>query len=227
MVADGNGITLAEREDPGSGVGSRKYNRALVDLSVARSGPDELVIAGCSLLVERLNGSLDLSFNNPEGELITLREGDVYYVDFTRVYLSNIAQPDPDTCKLLVGTAHGSFETVGASGRRPILVYEATGAAALALSTVENRRFKLVKVTVNFDTKPTTAEDVTLTLNAKASAAYDTVIGRATPSTGSGTGAVVFTGDDNDIFEEGDELDLAFTNTDTNTYGARIVTEAV
>ena len=113
-------------------------------------------------------------------------------------------------------------------GRRPIKVYPATATSgALALSTLEARRFKLVKVTVKFNTKPTTSEDVTLTLNASDGADYDAIIARANPSTGSGTGDIVFTGDDNDIFEAGDELDLAFPNTENRTYGARIVTEPV
>ena len=117
---------------------------------------------------------------------------------------------------------------MGAAGRRPILVYEATvTSGAIALSTVEARRFKLVKVTIAFNTKPTTAEDATLTLNAKAGSAYDTVIARTDPSTGTGTGDIVWTGEDNDIYENGDELDFAFPNTDNRTIGVRIATEAV
>ncbi len=222
------GIALAPREDTGSGIGSRKYNRANIDLTVARSGPDELVIGGCSLLVEKLNGSLSLAFNNPEGHLLELREGEVYYVDFNRLYLSNVAQTFPDTCQLLEGTERGSFETVGAAGRRPILVYEATvTSGAISLSTVEARRFKLIKVTVAFNTLPTTAEDATLTLNAKAGAAYDTVIARTDPSTGTGTGDIVWTGEDNDVYENGDELDFAYPNSDGRTIGVQITTEAV
>lgn len=222
------GIRLAPRDDGGTGVGSRNYNRALIDLSVARAGPNELVLGGCSLLVEQLNGSLDLAFNNPEGQLITLREGEVYYLEFDRIFLSNIAQTFPDTCRLLVGTTQGSFETVGASGRRPVLVYpKSVTSGAMALSTLEARRFKLVKVTMSFNTKPTTVEDATLTLNAKDGSAYDTVLARSTPSTGSGTGDVVWTGEVNDIYESGDELDVAFPNTDNRTCSVRILTEPV
>ena len=107
------------------------------------------------------------------------------------------------------------------------MTYPATGAVAIALSTSEARRFRLLKVTVKFDILPTTAEDVTLTLNAKDGEAYDVVLGRADPSIGSGTGDVVFTGTEEDVYEDGDELDLAYPNTDTRTYGARIVVEPV
>lgn len=221
-------INLAPRDDGGTGVGKRKYNRRLVDLSIARSGPDELGIAGCSLYVEHLNGSLSVAFDNPDGELLKLSEGAVYFVEFERIYLSNISQTYPDIAKLLVGTERGSFETVGPSGKRPILVYPKTvSSGALALSTLEARRFRLVKVTVAFDTLPTTSEDATLTLNAKDGSVYDTKIGRTDPSTGTGTGDIVWTGEDNDIYEEGDELDFAYPNTDGNVVGVRIETEAV
>ena len=207
--------------------GLHQYRVIDVDLTVARSGPELLKVAGCSLLVSDLFGSLDIAFNNADSKLITLREGEVYYIKFNQLFLSNVAQPDGGTCKLLLGTEEAAFETANAPGRRPIKVYPATGAAAITLSTTEARRFKLVKVTVGFDIKPATAEDVTLTLNAVDGDAYDTVIGRLTPSTGSGTGDIVFTGEDNDIYEAGDELDLAFANADGRTYGARIVTEPV
>lgn len=219
-------VQLAARDDGGTGVGTRKYNRSLIDLGVARAGPDELGISGCSLYVEQLNGSLDLAFDNPEGVLLALREGEVYYVDFERVFLSNIAQTFPDIAQLLVGTERGSFEKVGAFGKRPILVYpKSVTSGAMALSTLEARRFKLVKVTMSFNTKPSTVEDATLKLNAKDGAVYDTVLARSTPSSGSGTGDVVWTGEPNDIYESGDELDVAFPNTDNRTVSVRIETE--
>ena len=222
-------IILPDSDDPALGSpGLHQYRVAELDLTVARTGPELLKVAGCSLLVSELFGSLDIAFNNAESKLITLREGEVYYIKFNQLFLSNIAQADGGTCTLLLGTEDAVFETGNAARRRPIKVYPKTlTSGALALSTLEARRFKLVKVTVAFDTKPTTSEDVTLTLNAADGDAYDTVIGRANPSTGSGTGDIVFNGDDNDIYENGDELDLAFPNTENRTIGVRIVTEPV
>ena len=108
---------------------------------------------------------------------------------------------------------------------RPVTVFNATGSGAIALSATGGR-FRLVEVTVKFSTIPTTSEDATLTLDANDGSGYDAVLARVDPSTGTGTGDVVISGDDH-IYESGDELDLAFTNTDARTYGARIVVEPV
>ena len=208
--------------------GLHQYRVIDLDLSVARTGPERLAAAGASLMVSELAGSLSLSFNNAESKQIAVREGEVYSLRFNQLFLSNLAQPNGGTAKLLISTGEAAFDIAAAPGRRPITVYPATATSgALALSTTEARRFRLVKVTLKFNSKPSTSEDVTLTLNAADGAAYDAVIGRANPSTGSGTGDIIMTGDDNDIFESGDELDLAFTNTDGRTFGARITTEPV
>ena len=214
-------------EDPALGApGIHQYRQESIDLSTART-LELRKFSGCSLFVSELNGSLQVAFNNADSPLITLREGEVYYVSFNQLFLSNPAQADADTCNLLAGTELATFETGNAAGRRPIMRHKTTGTGALALSTTQARRFKLVRVTVKFSAKPTTSEDVTLTLNSKDGADYDSVLARANPSTGSGTGDVVFTGTENDIYEDGDELDLAFTNTDGKTYGAIIVVEPV
>ena len=226
MVSENGTLLLPPRaEQPSAGL--VKFQRVLVNLATARTELKLEQVAGCSLHVEKLNGTLEIAFDDPAGTLIKLREGDQFFTEFSQLWLKNIAQTYPDETKLLIGTERGGFELVGAQGRRPILVYPVTGAGAIALSTVEARRFRLVKVTVAFDAIPTTAEDATLTLNAKDGADYDTVIARTDPSTGTGTGDIVWTGEPNDVFEEGDELDFAYTNTDTNTVGVRITTEPV
>lgn len=104
--------------------------------------------------------------------------------------------------------------------------FSAGGAAALSLRTTSrNVRFRFVRATVKFDILPTTSEDVTLTLKTKDGEAFDVVLARADPSTGGGTGDVSFLGDENDIFTADDELLLEYTNTDTRTFGARILVE--
>ncbi len=103
-----------------------------------------------------------------------------------------------------------------------------SGAAAIAMSTEDSdRRFRLVNVTVKFDILPTTSERITLTLRTVDGPAYGAVLASADPSVGFSTGDVVFQGEENDVFNPGDFLDLAYTNTDTRTYGARIVTEVI
>lgn len=105
-------------------------------------------------------------------------------------------------------------------------VYNATGSGAISLSTSMSARFKLNHITIHFNAAPTTSENLTLTLNANDGAAYDTVLYSIDPSADSSTDVFWFPEKDV-IFENGDELDLAFTNTDTKTYGARIVVEAI
>ena len=103
-----------------------------------------------------------------------------------------------------------------------------SGAIAIDLSTDDSdERFRLVSVTVKFNTLPTTSERITLTLRTTDGPAYGAVLASADPSTGTGTGDVVFIGEENDVFNPGDFLDLAYVNTDTRTYGARINTELI
>ena len=105
-------------------------------------------------------------------------------------------------------------------------VYNATGAAALALSTTEAGKFKLISITVRFNIAPVTSQNLTVTLNALDGAAYDTVLRSLDPSASALTSFFVDYGDGL-ICESGDQMDLAFTNTDVRTYGARVVTKRV
>ncbi|NIS21732.1 MAG: hypothetical protein GWN18_17385, partial [Thermoplasmata archaeon] len=69
-----------------------------------------------------------------------------------------------------------------------------------SLSTSEGRRFKLLRATVHFSSAPTSSEDLTLTENANAGAAYDTVLERTDPSV-NGVTDVVITPDGEWVFE--------------------------
>ena len=104
-----------------------------------------------------------------------------------------------------------------------VLTSTATGAAAIAASlTAKGRGFHVEKVTIKFSSAPTTSENITFTLNSAAGAAYDTVLLTYDPSADSAT-SVVWNGvgsstQGTDLYE-GDSLDVAYTNTDTRTYG--------
>ncbi len=100
-------------------------------------------------------------------------------------------------------------------------VYNATGATAIALSTTLTADGILDHVTIKFNTAPTTAGNITLTLNANDGAAYDTVLLTVDPS--DGRTSIFWQPDEDLTLESGDELDLAYTNADGRTYGARIV----
>ena len=97
---------------------------------------------------------------------------------------------------------------------------------AIALSFAPGAVFRLVRVTVHFNIAPTTSENLTVTLNNLAGAAYDTVLRSVNPSVGAITN-VSFEFDDQQVFKNGDQIDVAYTNTDARTYGAEIVVEAV
>lgn len=130
------------------------------------------------------------------------------------------------------GYSPGAFTDVSVSGsqieveaKNKVAVTEATGAVAINTTTAVADNFKLESITVHFGAAPTTSEDLVVTLDAADGAAYDTVLARVDPSVDSLTditfhGGLDFPGH----FESGDEIVVTYTNTDTETYGLRIVT---
>lgn len=105
-----------------------------------------------------------------------------------------------------------------------IVVVSATGAAAIAATTASTKRFRLIAVTCHLDAAPTTSEAFSVTLDALDGAGYDTTLFSVDPSLVSATD-IVYTPDEALIFEAGDQVAVAYTNTDTGTYGLRIVIE--
>ena len=103
-----------------------------------------------------------------------------------------------------------------------------TGAAGIAasLTVPSGQHYRLVSVTVNLSAAPTTSEDFTITLDANAAAAYDTLLYSLDLAAGATTD-VVWLPDEPLILEGGDAVDVAYTNTDTGTYGVQITAEAV
>ena len=108
----------------------------------------------------------------------------------------------------------------------PQTPFNATGAGAIALSTAMAKAFRLVSLNVHYSSAPTTSENLTLTKNALAGTAYDTVLFTANPAV-LGATDLVYLPDKEITFLNGDELDLASANTDARTYGATILCEAV
>lgn len=101
-----------------------------------------------------------------------------------------------------------------------------TGAAAIATSATvpAGMHHRLVSVSVHFDIAPAAAGSLTITLNANAGAAYDTLL--ATHSM-VGVTNYVFQPDQPVILEGGDAVDVAYTNADSRTYGVQITMEKV
>ena len=116
---------------------------------------------------------------------------------------------------------------VGSSpGSTNLTVTTATWSGAIATATSLANEFRLVQVTVHFSAAPTTSEDLTVTLDATDGTAFDTTLLRVDPSVGSKTD-IEFHPDGDLRFESGDEISVAFPNTDGVTFGLRIVTQSV
>lgn len=92
---------------------------------------------------------------------------------------------------------------------------------AIAVSLVVARVARVTSVTLNLDAAPTTSENLTITLNAVAGSAYDTLLYSLNLSTGSTTD-VVWMPDQPLWIQPGDAIDVAYANTDGNTYGVLI-----
>lgn len=100
-----------------------------------------------------------------------------------------------------------------------------TGAAAIALSATAPAGFPrvLVQVSCHFDAAPVTDGSITVTLNANAGAAYDTVLASASLL---GVTDYLFQPDQPLYLEGGDAVDVAYANADLRTYGAQITLAA-
>lgn len=102
----------------------------------------------------------------------------------------------------------------------------ATGAAAIAKTLAPAEKFRLLRVELHFSAAPTTSENFTITLDAGDGSEYDVVLYKRDLSVGSVTDLVIPFGEGYE-FENDDEIDIAYTNTDTGTYGLRIVYELI
>ena len=111
------------------------------------------------------------------------------------------------------------------SGAPNMAVATGTGAITLATAIIA-RPFKLNNVTLHLSAAPTTSETLTISLDAFDGPAYDTVLYSVNPATERLTD-LLFQPDQPLLFKAGDQIAIAFTNTDGRTYGARISAELV
>ena len=86
------------------------------------------------------------------------------------------------------------------------------------------RACKLISVSNKFSVAPAANEDFTVTLNAGAGAAYDVLLYSVDPSVASLT-SIVWQPDSVLWLAPGDQIDVAYTNTDTRTYGVEMTLE--
>ncbi len=88
------------------------------------------------------------------------------------------------------------------------------------------QHYRLISVSCNFNTAPTTSENFTITLNMHAGLAYDLLLYTLDVSAGSTTD-LLWQPAEEIILEGGDAIDVAFANTDARLYGAQITFKAV
>ena len=96
-----------------------------------------------------------------------------------------------------------------------------TGAAAIAASYTTANAARLIGVSVKFSIAPTTGQSITVTLNANAGAAYDILLYTLDVAAGSTT-TILWAPEKETWLEPGDAIDVAYTNSDTRTYGVQI-----
>tara|TARA_Y100000310_G_scaffold332795_1_gene409050 strand:+ start:2164 stop:3249 length:1086 start_codon:yes stop_codon:yes gene_type:complete len=99
----------------------------------------------------------------------------------------------------------------------------ATGSSALTLATTPGAIFRLLRVELHLNTAPT-QETFAINLDAGDGSDYDVVLYSEDMSVDTPTDVIVPFGEGYE-FEADDAIDLAWTNTDTRTYGARVVYE--
>ena len=121
---------------------------------------------------------------------------------------------------LLIGD-DGSLRVVASASPTVTAASSGSGGENVNTTTAIAADFYLRAVTIHFN--GAWANDVTVALDAKDGAAYDTVL--ATLVVGGETDAVWIP--DSDLpFEDGDEIKVTSTNPGTVTFGLRIVTES-
>lgn len=123
-------------------------------------------------------------------------------------------------------TNAGTF-AVQAAPNRTVEVTNATGSGAIATTTALNKKFRLSNVTLHLSAVAATpGESLVISVDANDGAEYDTIL-YSIDMEGNSVQDLVYTPTNDLIFEQGDEVKVAYTNTDGNTYGLRIVTEAI
>lgn len=96
-------------------------------------------------------------------------------------------------------------------------VERATGAAALAMTLAPGVPFKIVGVRLHLSAAGGASENFTMTLDSGQAAAYDTVLLSQDMNT-----ATDVVDNTEHFFEADDEVDFAYANTNTRTYGLEV-----
>jgi len=104
----------------------------------------------------------------------------------------------------------------------------ATGSAAIntSMAVPAGDHYRLGSVSLHLSVAPTTSENFTVTLDAHAGPTYDTLLYTIDLAAAAVTN-LVWMPDEELFLEGGDEIDVAYANSDGRTYGVQITAKAV
>jgi hypothetical protein len=103
---------------------------------------------------------------------------------------------------------------------------EGAGAIAYTATVPIGQSYRLISISCRWTAAPTTSEFFTVTADLHAGTAYDVLLYTVDPSVAA-TYSLLFLPDQEEIFEGGDAIDVAFANTDAQHWGLQITMKAV
>jgi hypothetical protein len=103
---------------------------------------------------------------------------------------------------------------------------EGAGVIAATATVPPGQHYRLISVSCRWTAAPTTSEFFTITADLHAGTAYDVLLYTVDPSVAA-TYSLLFLPDQEEIFEGGDAIDVAFANTDAQHWAVQITMKAV
>lgn len=97
-----------------------------------------------------------------------------------------------------------------------------TGSGAISSNIDLGGVATIKQITYHADGAATTSENFTVTINSAAGAAYDTVVYSVDVSGETDTQNIIWKPSPHVVLANGDTIDLAFANTETNTIGITV-----
>jgi hypothetical protein len=122
------------------------------------------------------------------------------------------------------GFFYGESMTTVSTNAGRIVKYYGTGAAALSETVSPGDGYRILAVMLHLSAAPTTAESVTVTFDSSAGSSYDTILNSQGMA---GVTDYVWMPSNDLYLVNADALAVAFTNTDTNTWGLTVLLENV
>jgi hypothetical protein len=104
--------------------------------------------------------------------------------------------------------------------------FEGDGPIVAAATVPVGQSYRLISVSCRWNAAPTTSEFFTVTADLHAGATFDILLYTVDPSVAA-TYSLLFLPDQEEIFEGGDAIDVAYAGTDPRHWGLQITMKAV